>query len=487
MGATKEEMAVVDPSAGPCGRFRYEVCPSVTVALLVLDRKRPWPSCKNPDTGREWRDDMLGQVQRVLGQTGFRVFVPEERVDDDPSLRRAIASCRAARVDVIVTVQPTISDGRLAPLLCQEWGHAPVIWATAEEQSGRMIAGNSLVGAHLYGATLRQLGKPFELVYSNLDWDLAQSQLTRGVRVSFAARFMAHTKVALVGHQAPGFIDLHPDPFLLSRTFGAVMQHVGLAEFVALAKGVSEEEVAADVERVRGELPLKSCGDYGAESDDLQSSSRIYLAIRKLADVNNFDAVALRCWPELPDPQLGLGSWSYLALARLAGDGYCVSCEGDVDGAVLTLGAKLLGIGPVYLSDWLEHTRNTITLWHGGFCPRQLSPEEGTGAPEVSRHFNNKKPGCLDATVKPGMRVTVFRMWVCDGQYHYVCFEGCTKPLQRVLLGNHGLVEVDGMDLVASFERWVQSGFPHHVLVVEGSHSDRIHAFARHFKLKRVE
>jgi len=48
-------------------------------------------------------------------------------------------------VDVIVAIQPVISDGRLAPVLAQEWGHPLVLWATPEEQTGEMISGNSLV------------------------------------------------------------------------------------------------------------------------------------------------------------------------------------------------------------------------------------------------------------------------------------------------------------------------------------------------------
>ena len=44
-----------------------------------------------------------------------------------------------------MAIQPVISDGRLAPVLAQEWGHPLVLWATPEEQTGEMISGNSLV------------------------------------------------------------------------------------------------------------------------------------------------------------------------------------------------------------------------------------------------------------------------------------------------------------------------------------------------------
>ena len=40
-------------------------------------------------------------------------------------------------------------------------------------------AGNSLVGTHLYCATLRQLGFQCEFVYGNMDWTIAETQLVR--------------------------------------------------------------------------------------------------------------------------------------------------------------------------------------------------------------------------------------------------------------------------------------------------------------------
>ena len=182
----------------------------------------------------------------------------------------------------------------------------------------------------------------------------------------------------------------------------------------------------------------------------------------------------------MPGPA-GLGQWPYLALARLATEGLPIACEGDVEGALGCLVGKLLGCGAVYLSDWLEHDTNTLTLWHGGMAPTQLSEPVGSPlGPCFTRHFNTKKPGCLDATIKIGMKVTVFRFWIMDNKYHLIVFEGSTKQPSRHLLGNNGLVEVSPpLDLVTSFAQWVERGFPHHVCVVEGWHRQTFLSFAR--------
>ena len=54
-------------------------------------------------------------------------------------------------------------------------------------------------------ANLKQLGFAVQLVYANLDWNLAECQLLGGVWSSFATRYLKKAKVGLIGYQAPGF------------------------------------------------------------------------------------------------------------------------------------------------------------------------------------------------------------------------------------------------------------------------------------------
>ncbi len=43
---------------------------------------------------------------------------------------------------------------------------------------------------------------------------------------------------------------------------------------------------------------------FGTEVTDLPLASRHYLAMKRLIEENNFDGLAIRCWPELPGPQV---------------------------------------------------------------------------------------------------------------------------------------------------------------------------------------
>ena len=137
-------------------------------------------------------------------------------------------------------------------------------------------------------------------------------------------------------------------------------------------------------------------GAFADRVDD-ERSSRLYLALKRLVEAENLDAIAIRCWPELPRDY---GQWPYLAVTRLADEGLPVACEGDVDGALTMLCCKFLGCGAPYISDWLEHDQTSFVCWHGGMCPTCLTSDTGDGGgPRIRPHFNNKKPAVVDARV----------------------------------------------------------------------------------------
>lgn len=305
---------------------------------------------------------------------------------------------------------------------------------------------------------------------------MAETQLQNAVNISFASRWLKKAKIGLIGYQAPGFQDFHPDPFTMRKTFGSLLLQIGLNDYTNLAKSVDGSEVRENVDRMLTALNNTSFSDH-----DIEPAMRHYTAMKKLIADNNLDALAIQCWPELPAPECsgGLDQWCYMALAKLATEGFPIACEGDVDGALGSLMGKLLGCGAIYLSDWLEHDVSTLTLWHGGMAPFQLSEAVGTPlGPCISRHFNNRKPGCLDATIKIGIPVTVFRVWVFNHRYHAIVLEGQTVKPKRHLLGNNGLVNFGpNVNLVTAFQRWLQTGFPHHVCVVQGHHKERMAAF----------
>jgi L-fucose isomerase-like protein len=263
------------------------------------------------------------------------------------------------------------------------------------------------------------------------------------------------------------------DAFSIHHGLGAQVQTFSLLEFANVANGLSEDAVAEDVATFKKlGLPHKDTNDA-----DLPMASRLYLAMRSFLDTEALDAMTIRCWPELPNT---FGQWPYLGIARLVDEGRAVACEGDADGAMSAWIGESLGLGRAYLTDWLEHDQETITLWHGGAAPMGLcAPVGKPGGPRIAKHFNIKKPAVVEATLREKMPVTIMRFWRCDGDYYLTAREGQTIKPKRHLMGTNGLARLDKQDAREWFENLCHQGMPHHVVVFEGHSADLLKRLAR--------
>jgi len=435
------------------------------VGVIFLGRRRP-------GFDMEWGKRMEERVRAGLRKTRFTILEPNEKAVDDPSLRRVLAECAAQKADALVLLQTTMGDGRLAPTLAQLWPDPLILWATPEKPDGDMISSCSLVGAHCWASVLRQMGHAFELVYGDPAAAETQERFQEAVAMAVTVRGLRSVRVGIVGGQAPGYFAMSADPFTVHHGLGAQVQTFSLIEFANVANELSAEAVANDVTKVKAlGLPHKDTTD-----DDLPMASRLYLAMRAFMDNERLDTLTIREWPEMPNT---FGQWPYLGVARLTDEGRAVGIEGDADGSLSAWIAESLGLGRCYLSDWLEHDRETITLWHGGAAPMSLCDPVGSpGGPRIARHFNIKKPAVIEATLRAKMPVTVFRFWRLDGKYFLTAREGETIKPKRQLMATNALARMkeDPRDW---FEELCHAGMPHHVAVVQGHHAAFLKRFAR--------
>lgn len=446
--------------------------PRAKLGVIFIGRRRP-------GFDMPWGADVERRVRDALRQADFATFEPPEKAIDDPSLRRSIAACAAEPVDAIVVLQTTMGDARLVPTLAQLWPDPVILWGTPENARGDNVT-CSLVGMHAWGSTLRQLGHRFELVYGDPDAAETRARLREAVAVATTVRRLRTVRLGMIGGHAPGFFAMGADPFIVHRGLGIQLQTFSLIEFGDVVRGLPAEAVDADVAAVKKlGIPHKDTTD-----DDLPQASRLYLGMRAFLENERLDALTVRCWPEMPN---SLGQWPYLGIARLVTEGKAVVGEGDADGALSTWIGESLGLGHCFITDWLEHDDTTITLWHGGAAPFDLSPPPGQpGGPQLARHFNTQKPVVVDATLRTDMPVTLFRFWRCEGEYLLTARDAGTIKPRRHLLGNNGRARMVGENPGTWFEELCHAGMPHHLSVVAGHHSETLRRFARVMRMKWV-
>ena len=444
------------------------------IGLMIMGRKRP-------GFDPQWGAHMKELIQKRVQSLPYEVIIPSDNIADQAELSRAAETCRTKGVTVMLLVQPTISDGRLAPLLSRLWNKPLVFWATTEKPEGAMISANSLVGTHVMAATLRQLGHPLEILFGHPDEKDTINRLTQSIAAVHATDSIQNKSLGLVGFPAPGFIDFHADPVFINDSLNSQLYQINTPEFIDRIMAYNEQELATEVQHFLDlELPqtpafTEVCGNETHQALTMQA--RFYRGFRDFFTEEGFASLAFRCWPDLPTIT---GHWPYLALYRLVSEGFPIAMEGDIDGALGSTIAESAGLGPVYLSDWLEHDTSSITIWHTGAAPLQLANPVGTpGGPALDVQFNNKRPTVVESTIRPGMDVTAFRLWRYNNQYHLTALEGRTEQPLKHIMATNGRFVTHRVDICHWFEEMVQLGMPHHLCIIQGHHGDTLRRIAR--------
>lgn len=438
------------------------------IGVLIFGRKRP-------GFDQEWSATVRERCRKTLTDLGYTCVGADEAVLDDESVNVALDSIEQEHCSALIVIQPSLADGQFALTVSQRWQDPIVLWATPERPGDGKVSSCSLVGQHLWASILRQAKHGFEFVYGA--GEEAGAELGRAVALASTLRKLRNAKLGLIGSHAPGFIDLAVDPFLIRKTFGLQFQALSLPQFIERVREIPEGEVKADVEHVRS-LALRRTEDQALVGNDvLGMNSRYYLAMKAVMREASLDALALQCWPDLPNV---LGHWPYLAVSRLTAEGEAVSIEGDVDGAIGGLLGRLLEIGPGFLSDWLEHDAGSVFFWHPGMAPLDMCNTLGSeDGPTFAEHFNGARPLVVDGPLRTGSAVTISRAWRCDGRYHFTAFEGQAVAPRRRVTGNSLLVQVDGGGVPERFDELIHAGLPHHVTVHFGRHATMFRKFAR--------
>jgi L-fucose isomerase-like protein len=442
------------------------VVKQTSLGVLIIGRKRP-------GFDQEWNQTMCRAAREALAALGFNCVGAEAPVVDDATISAAIARIRESKCEALLVLQPSLGNGQFSLVIMQQWGGPVVLWATPERQESQKASSCSLVAQHLWASIFRLSKHPFEFVYGDPSNEQVRGHLDRAISICQTRQRLACAKLGAIGGNAPGFLAMAPDTFAMKQKLGVQLHMLSLTQFIDRVKAIDEKAARNDVERVRAmSFPMR---DVTAE--DLGLQSRYYLALRQLIEEERLDVISLQDWPELPNNP---GQWPYLAMSRLADEGFPIGMEGDADGAILCLIAKHLDMGLGFITDWLEHDDETITFWHAGTAPASMcEPVGAEGGPTLAKHFNIEKPMVVDGTLRPDEPVTIARLWRCDDRYHMTAFQGQTLPLRRKLTGNAGLVQVDGGGVRTWFDTLCHAGFPHHPVVFYGHHQELLRRMAR--------
>lgn len=308
------------------------------------------------------------------------------------------------------------------------------------------------------------------------------------VRALTAIKNLKCARIGLVGGVAPGFNDLYDDERNLNKRFEGIYFN-RLHEYSELKDKALSYSID-EIKPIMDNMVACACG-YSDEAakNTLEVSARFYKAYKEFISENNYDAIAVSCWPKFQD------DFKYSVcsvLGQLNDEGTVMACEGGVLSAVSMLALKYIADGEIStLMDLsaFDDEDETVLLWHCGPAAARYCSKNGyklgcnySGMAHEPNKGVTARCGVARDMVFDDNPITVMRLsGECDKLFHmggeFMLPDKFSFHGSRGWCGNLTLngEKIGAKDLLNTI---LVTRFQHHFPVVIGDYTDEIKEFA---------
>ena len=419
----------------------------------------------------ESAQDQFERSIRVLKSIDEGFVCPEEMLLSLDKLRAYLDSLQP---DLIVFQNLTFANAAYISEVLRRFDCPVLLWTLREPViDGGRLRLNSLTGAYSAANTLRAFGgRAFAYTFGAPE----ENEVGRALRASVAAarvkKEMRSLKMAAIGHTPQGFGFGRALDGELMQSFGVELEAIEARELIDRAKGYTDEECAAFLEKTA----CATCGLEKTPERNRLDHARLYKAYSDYVQANDIGALASRCWPDF---FTAFGTPVCTVLSLLNDDGVAAACEADIYGALsMWVGMRLSG-EPVFFGDpvSLDEGENSLTFWHCGAAACSLARKD-TGA-EIGVHPNRKIGPAMNFGCEAFPEATIFRIGrEPDGSFRFFIAEGEALDKPRQFIGTSLVIRTEN-DSRTLVEQSVLAGFEPHFVVMKGRHGRTLEQLAK--------
>lgn len=423
----------------------------------------------------------------------FDLVAIDEPVTDLALAESAARKLEDEQVDFLMIQLATVASGELV-LPFASVAPRVGLWGTPDPHQEGEIKLHSLVSVNHYASILtrylRDDAPPYKWFFGHVDDDEFVQRFEVTARALRAIKRMSSARVGWIGGNSPGFYNMNFEETKVRSRFGTRVFAHEFGELAALTESVDETEARRVVEDLTA-----AASQVRAGGDGMVRGARLYLALKEFATTNGYSALAVQCWPMFQEI---LGIAPCMAYGWLGSeDGFAVSCEGDVPGALSML--LLNGLsdrpGSSTLLDMtaLDPATDTMLMWHCGVSPRHFANDDGItwiDHPTLGRKSPEVYGVAGDQVFAP-QETTI--TYVGDNASELLVVRArIEEHPAKGFIGTRGWFggfELNGepIDLADLVNTLVVRGHEHHYAVGQGNSSDELLEIAAWLGMRTVE
>lgn len=417
---------------------------------------------------------VAAEMRATLSAAGVQIVGPDALVMDAAAAQAASETLAGQPLDLLLAFQASFADSSVVVNLAQTVDAPLFLWAVPEARTGGRLRLNSFCGINLAGHGLTRAGLKYEWSYAQPDDPAALKALLTLARAGRVKRLLRAARIGRIGDHPVGFDPCSYDAAAIAARLGSQVVRKELAEVFAGVRAAAPDAVAGAL----GALSSRVAGLDALDQGALRGTIGAYLTLKRMAQAEGLDGLAIRCWPEF-FTELGCAACGAMSLLT---DGLTpCSCEADVNGTITQLMLQWLSGEQAFGADVVgfDLAQDNAVVWHCGQAP--LSMADPQFQPRGTIHSNRKLPLLMEFPLKPG-RVTIARLTEARGGYTLVIGAGEMLRAPLSFSGTSGVLRFDrpAADVLGTI---MDEGLDHHIALTYGDYVDELLALAKLLEL----
>ena len=211
----------------------------------------------------------------------------------------------------------------------------------------------SLVPACQFHGTFDDMGIEHEFIYANPEETEFTEKIKKIALASKVIRELSGSNLGLFGGRYMHMYTGTADPIQVKNIFGIEIVHINEFLLVREAEKIEKNKI-----KKYSEYLHNSYGKISAPPDVEEKSIRLYLAMEKMLKEYELDFAAVKCMIEVQSDYCS----HCLSVSRHIDEGFIISCEADINGAITMQLLKLLSNSVVGFGDVCRVDKKTGVL-----------------------------------------------------------------------------------------------------------------------------
>ena len=282
------------------------------------------------------------------------------------------------KIDFLILQTSSCSSGEQLYPLCNITNKMG-LWAVPDLENEGDVKLHSLVSVSHYLGIIKKILHEKKIktkwFYNYGNTDEFRNKFLITLKALIADKKIKQSKIGLVGGISPGFDNMIVDNKKIKKNIGSTIEETTIKELVSIAKSFDQSVIDDELKKIKNAASSITVSD----EESFNRVTRVYFALKKIRDENNWDSMAVQCWSQFQELY---GIAPCMAYGWMGSeDGVAVSCEGDVQGSLSML--LLNYISSTNKSSTLldlatfDKEADAVLMWHCGVSPRHFANRDG--------------------------------------------------------------------------------------------------------------